>query len=177
VNADATGNSDGMTYSAGLSGGYDFLVGGLTISPNVGAFYIDATIDGFTEQGAGGLNLVYDEQKFKSMTANIGLRATYAWNLPWGVRWPHFRADFVREFEDDVDVFGVRFAADPDAASTPPILVQTDNPDTSYWRLAAGMSAQFQSGISGYIEYQRLESFQFISFQDISIGLRFQRSF
>jgi hypothetical protein len=90
---------------------------------------------------------------------------------------PHLRVDYVREFEDDVDVFGVRFANDPNAASTPPVLVATDNPDQSYWRLAGGFSAQFQHGISGYIEYQRLESFEFISFQDVSIGLRFQRSF
>jgi hypothetical protein len=90
---------------------------------------------------------------------------------------PHLRADYVREFEDDVDVFGVRFAADPNATSTPPVLVATDNPDTSYWRLAAGFSAQFKLGVSGYIEYQRLESFESISFQDVSLGLRFQRSF
>jgi outer membrane autotransporter protein len=177
VTADATGDTDGMTSSGGLSMGYDFLLGGMTISPNVGFFYIDTTIDGFTENGAGGLNLIYDEQKFKSMTGNAGVRLTYAWNVSWGVLLPHLRADYVREFEDDVDVFGVRFAADPNAASTPPVLVATDNPDQSYWRLAAGFSAQFQHGVSGYIEYQRLESFQFIDFQDVSIGLRFQRSF
>jgi outer membrane autotransporter protein len=177
VTADAKGDTDGMTLSGGLSMGYDFLLGGLTISPNVGVFYIDTTIDSFTETGAGGLNLLYDEQKFKSMTGNLGLRLTYAWNVSWGVMLPHLRADYVREFEDDVDVFGVRFAADPNAASTPPVLVATDNPDTSYWRLAAGFSAQFKHGVSGYIEYQRLESFQFIDFQDVSIGLRFQRSF
>jgi outer membrane autotransporter protein len=177
VTADATGDTDGMTLSGGLSMGYDFLLGGMTISPNVGFFYIDTTIDGFTEDGAGGLNLIYDEQKFKSMTGNAGLRLTYAWNVSWGVLLPHLRADYVREFEDDVDVFGVRFAADPNAASTPPVLVATDNPDQSYWRLAAGFSAQFKQGVSGYIEYQRLESFEFIDFQDVSIGLRFQRSF
>jgi outer membrane autotransporter protein len=177
VDTDASGDTDGMTLSGGLSGGYDFLIGALTLSPNLGVFYIDATIDGFTEEGAGGLNLVYDEQKFKSLTANLGLRATYAWNLPWGVLLPHFRADYVREFEDEVDVFGVRFAADPNATSTPPILIETENPDESYWRLAAGFSAQFKYGVSGYIEYQRLESFEFISFQDVSMGLRFQRSF
>jgi outer membrane autotransporter protein len=49
VTADATGDTDGMTLSGGLSLGYDFLLGGLTISPNVGFFYIDTTIDGFTE--------------------------------------------------------------------------------------------------------------------------------
>lgn len=177
VNADASGDTDGTTLSGGLSAGYDFLAGGLTISPNVGFFYIDTTIDGFTEKGAGGLNLIYDEQKFKSMTGNAGLRLTYAWNVSWGVLLPHLRVDYVREFEDDVDVFGVRFANDPNATSTAPVLVATDNPDTSYWRLAGGFSAQFKHGISGYIEYQRLESFEFISFQDVSIGLRFQRSF
>jgi outer membrane autotransporter protein len=177
VSADAKGDTDGMTISGGLSGGYDFLLGGLTFSPNIGLFYIDATIDKFTEKGAGGLNLLYDEQKFKSFTGNLGLRMTYAWNLSWGVLLPHVRVDYVREFETDADVFGVRFAADPNAASTPPILVQTDNPDESYWRLAAGFSAQFKFGISSYIEYQRLEGFQLINFQDVSVGLRFQRSF
>jgi outer membrane autotransporter protein len=177
VSADASGDTDGTTLSGGLSAGYDFLLGGLTISPNLGFFYIDSRIDGFTEAGAGGLNLIYDEQKFKSMTGNAGLRLTYAWNLPWGVLLPHLRVDYVREFEDDVDVFGVRFANDPNATSTAPVLVATDNPDTSYWRLAGGFSAQFAHGVSGYIEYQRLESFEFISFQDVSIGLRFQRSF
>jgi outer membrane autotransporter protein len=177
VTADAQGDTDGMTWSGGLSMGYDFLAGGLTISPNLGVFYIDTTIDGFTETGAGGLNLIYDEQKFESFTGNVGMRLTYAWNLSWGVLLPHLRVDYVREFEDDVDVFGVRFANDPNAATTPPVLVETDNPDQSYWRLAGGFSAQFKHGISGYIEYQRLESFEFISFQDVSIGLRFQRSF
>ncbi|WP_129641390.1 autotransporter outer membrane beta-barrel domain-containing protein [Peristeroidobacter agariperforans] len=177
VNVDAHGDTDGMTYSAGLSGGYDFLVGGLTLSPTLGLFYIDATIDGFTESGAGGLNLIYDEQTFQSFTGNLGFRATYAWNLSWGVLLPHLRIDYVREFKDDADVFGVRFAADPNATGTPPILVETDNPDESYWRLATGLSAQFIHGISGYVEYQRLESFEFINFQDVSMGLRFQRSF
>jgi uncharacterized protein YhjY with autotransporter beta-barrel domain len=177
VNADARGDTSGMTYSAGLSGGYDFLVGGLTLSPTIGFYYIDATIDSFTERGAAGLNLIYDEQTFQSFTGNLGFRVTYAWNLSWGVLLPHLRVDYVREFKDDVDVFGVRFAADPNATSAPPILVETDNPDESYWRLATGLSAQFIHGISGYIEYQRLESFEFISFQDVSMGLRFQKSF
>jgi outer membrane autotransporter protein len=177
VTAGAAGATTGLTLSGGLSAGYDFLVGGLTVSPNLGFFYIDATIDGFTESGAGGLNLIYDEQKFQSLTGNLGLRLTYAWNLPWGVLLPHLRIDYVREFEDDVDVFGVRFASDPNASSTAPILVETENPDSSYWRLATGFSTQFRYGVSAYIEYQRLESFEFISFEDISVGLRMQRRF
>ncbi len=177
VDADARGDTGGLTMSAGLSGGYDLSLGRLTLSPNFGVFYVDTQIDEFTEYGAGGLNLIYDEQKFKSLTGNLGLRATLAWNLSWGVLLPHLRADFVREFEDDVHVFGVRFAADPNATSTPPILVETDNQDSSYWRFAGGVSAQFKFGVSGYVEYQRLESMESLSFEDVSLGLRFQRSF
>lgn len=177
INADAHGTTDGMTLSGGVSAGYDFLWGRFTFSPTLGAFYIDAAIDGFTEAGAQGLNLIYDEQNFTSLTGNLGVRMTYAVNTMWGVLLPHLRVDYVREFEDDVDVFGVRFAADPNATSAPPILVQTDNPDRSYWRMATGFSAQFPHGISGYVEYQRLQSFQFISFEDLSVGLRLQKSF
>jgi uncharacterized protein YhjY with autotransporter beta-barrel domain len=177
VSSDATGSTSGTTWSGGLSGGYDFLLGKLTLSPNVGVFYIKAQIDGFAEKGAGGLNLIYEEQQFKSFTANAGVRLTLPWNVSWGVILPHLRVDYVREFEKDADVFGVRFAADPNANSTPPILVQTENPDPSYWRLAGGLSAQFRFGISAYVEYQRLVGFESITFQDVSFGLRAQKSF
>ena len=177
VKESARGSTSGLTLSAGLSGGYDFLVGGLTVSPTLGVYYIDATLDSFTENGASGLNLLYDEQEFKSLTGNLGLRLTYSLNLPFGVLLPHLRIDYVREFNDDLDVFSVRFAADPDGTNAAPILVQTDNPDHSYFRISAGMSAQLRFGFSGYFEYQRLQSFEAISFQDVSFGIRAQRSF
>src|SRR5262249_14334519 len=129
------------------------------------------------EKGAGAFDLVYDDQKFKSFTANAGLRVNSAFNFSWGVLVPQVRVDYVKEFENDVEVFGVRFAADPDANSAPPVVIQTDNPDTSYWRLAGGVSAQFKHGISGYVEYQRYSSFSLASVHDISAGLRFQSSF
>ncbi|HEU4654434.1 MAG TPA: autotransporter domain-containing protein, partial [Steroidobacteraceae bacterium] len=177
VQADARGSTGGLTYSGGLSGGYDFVHGGLTISPNLGAFYINATIDSFAETGAGGLNLLYDDQNFRSLTGTAGLRMSYAWKRSWGVLLPHLRADFVQEFADETDVFAVRFAADPDVDNAPPILVETKNPDNSYWRLAGGFSFQLAHGLSGYLEYQRLQSFQSLAFSDVSGGLRFQRSF
>jgi outer membrane autotransporter protein len=180
VDRTARGSTDGSNLSAGLAFGYDFVLGGLTISPNAGFFYIDATVDAFQENGASGLDLAYDERNFESATGNAGLRVAYAWNLGWGVLLPQFRGVFVHEFQDDVEVFGVRFANDPfaDAANpTPPIVVHSDSPDQSYWRFAVGLSAQFKYGVSGYAEYQRLEGFESIDFEDITFGLTFQRSF
>lgn len=176
----ASGATTGDALSGGISVGYDFILGGFTLSPTLGYFYVDTAIDKFAENGASGLNLAYDEQNYESATGNAGLRISYAWKMPWGVLVPHFRGAYVREFEDATEVFGVRFASDPFAGSsdpTPPIIVQTDEPDDSYFRLAAGMSAQFAYDISGYFEYQRLESFQYVDFQDFTIGLRIQHNF
>jgi hypothetical protein len=86
----------------------------------------------------------------------------------------------VREFEDETEVFGVRFASDPFANTadpTPPIFVRSDEPDQSYLRLAAGLSAQFPYDISGYVDYQRLEGYSGVSFGDVTIGLRIQHTF
>lgn len=180
IDRTASGSTSGDALSGGVSVGYDFIFGGFTLSPTLGYFYVDTNIDSFGEQGAGGLNLLYAEQNYESSTGNAGVRISYAWNVSGAVIVPHLRATYVREFEDATEVFGVRFADDPFANSanpTPPIIVQTDEPDDSYFRLAAGVSAQFPYDISGYFEYQRLESLQFMSFQDFTIGLRMQHSF
>ena len=177
IGLDAKGSTEGDTFSAGLSGGYDFLYKGFTISPNAGFFYVDTTIDRFAEKGAAGLNLLYDDQKFQSLTANLGVRLGATINLPWAVLVPGLRVDFVREFEDETDVFQVRFANDPNGMSSAPIVIQTDNPDTSYYRIALNLSAQFKFGFAGYVEYQRIQSFNQIDFSDLAFGFRMQRSF
>lgn len=176
----ARGTTGGESFSGGLSVGYDFVLGGLTISPTLGYFAVDTSIDPFAETGASGLDLAYDEQNYESATGNAGLRISYVWKTNWGVVIPHLRGTYVREFEDATEVFTVRFASDPFASSadpTPPIIVVTDEPDDSYFRLAAGLSAQFPYDISGYFEYQRLEAFESVDYQDFTIGLRFQHSF
>ena len=180
IDRTALGATGGESFSGGLSVGYDFIAGGFTISPTIGYFAVDTAIDPFSETGAQGLNLAYDEQNYESATGNAGLRISYAWKTNWGVVIPHFRGTYVREFEDATEVFSVRFASDPFASSadpTPPIIVMTDEPDDSYFRLAAGMSAQFPYDISGYFEYQRLEAFDSVDFQDFTIGLRIQHTF
>jgi len=180
IDRTARGDTSGDSFSGGLSVGYDFIVGGLTISPTLGYFAVDTAIDPFSETGASGLDLAYDEQNYESATGNAGLRISYAWRTNWGVVIPHFRGTYVREFEDATEVFSVRFASDPFASSadpTPPIIVVTDEPDDSYFRLAAGVSAQFPYDISGYFEYQRLEAFESVDYQDFTVGLRIQHTF
>lgn len=180
IDRSALGSTGGDTISGGAAIGYDFTFGAFTLAPTLGYYYLETSIDSFAERNAGGLNLVFDEQSYTSSAANAGLRASFAWKTSWGVFIPHFRGAFVRELEDSAEVFGVRFASDPfaDAANpSPPILIESDRIDRSYLRLAAGASAQFAFGIAGYFEYQRLEGYEQVKFEDFTIGLRLQRQF
>ena len=177
IDRTALGATAGDTISGGAAIGYDVTLGAFTLAPTLGYYHVEAGIDAFTERNAGGLNLAFDEQRYTSSAANVGLRASYAWKTAWGVFIPHFRGVFVREFEDSAEVFGVRFASDPFASATnptPPIIVESDRIDRSYLRLAAGASAQFAFGIAGYFEYQRLKGYEQVKFQDFTIGLRMQ---
>jgi hypothetical protein len=89
---------------------------------------------------------------------------------------PQIRGEYLREFIDDTEAFGVRFANDP-FDDTPVIIVHTDETDQSYWRIAAGLSAQFRYGVSGFIEYQKLQSLQYFSYADVALGIRFETAF
>jgi outer membrane autotransporter protein len=176
LDLNAVGQTNGVTVGLAFTLGYDLNFGAFTIAPSVGYNYMQTTVSSFREWGANGLDLAYQEQSYSSGTANVGLRLTYAWKTNIGVIVPQIRGEFIREGMQDTNAFTVRFANDP-FDNTPMILVQTEEPDRSYWRVAGGFSAQFRYGISGFVEYQRLESLEFFDYADVAMGLRFETGF
>jgi hypothetical protein len=89
---------------------------------------------------------------------------------------PQVRAEYIREFSDSTESFGVRFTNDP-FKDTPLILVTTDEPDRSYYRITAGVSAQFRYGFSAFVEYQQLTSMELFDYSDVAFGLRMETGF
>ena len=180
VDETAQGSTDGSMLSLGVSAGHDFLFGQITVSPNARLYYLDATVDGFGESGATGLDLVYEKQDFKSATASVGVRITGALNLGWAILLPHLRADAVWEFEDNANAFGVHFADDPFVGTptpTPSIVVRSDPGDQSFLVLAVGVAAQLRYGISAYAEYQTLQGMELLNVSNLALGMRVQYSF
>lgn len=176
IRADARAEAQGSTIGTAFAFGYDLSLGGFTIAPSLGYNYLNTRVSSFREHTGQGLDLIFDEQNYSSATANAGLRMSYAWRTNIGVIQPQVRAEFIREFLAGEESFGVRFANDP-FDDTPRILVRTETPDRSYWRLASGVAAQFRYGISGFIEYQRLENLRYFKYADVAAGLRLERSF
>jgi outer membrane autotransporter protein len=172
----ADGQTNGDTLGAAITFGYDLSRRGFSIAPSAGFNYFKTGIERFREHGAAGLDLAFEEQDFVSATANAGLRVSYAWKLDAGVLMPQIRGEYIREFVDGAETFGVRFANDP-FDDTPLIVVTAQVPDRSYWRIAGGFAAQFKRGIAGFIEYQRLESLRYFDYADLAIGLRIETAF
>lgn len=176
----AQGTTRGHAQNAGLATGYEIPFGAVTLTPSVSYLFVNTYINRFMESGASGLDLAYDPQHDKSATATAGLRVTYAWKLPWMVVLPYLNGEYVREFQTDIATFNTHFANDPFVGTlqpTAPTEVQTDVPDNSYQRLSAGISAQFKYNVSAYVDYQRIASLRYMSFENVTIGLRIQHPF
>jgi outer membrane autotransporter protein len=172
----ASGATRGSTVGLAFTVGYDFTPGAFSIAPSIGYNYLASSINAFRERGAAGLDLQFDDQRYSSATANAGLRLSYAWKTAVGVVQPQIRGEYIRELIDETETFTARFANDP-FDDTPRIVVTSDVPDRSYWRLAGGLAAQFTHGIAGFIEYQTFESLRYVSYSDVAVGLRIETGF
>jgi uncharacterized protein with beta-barrel porin domain len=179
VNETALGSTEGDQTSFGVQSGMNFERDGFTFTPNVSMLHSDVSIDGFDEVDAGGLNYSFDNQGVQSFTLSAGLKANYAYSTNWGVLLPEFRADYVRELEDDPQAINVRFLNDPftDNPASAQITVTTDAPDKDYFLIGLGVSAQFQNGFSGFIDWQTLEGYDDLKVDTFVFGARWEASF
>jgi uncharacterized protein YhjY with autotransporter beta-barrel domain len=94
-----------------------------------------------------------------------------------GVLVPYARLDYVREFKDDIETAKVRFANDRFQSAANPMsnfAVTTEGPDANYIVWAVGAHAQFIRGISAFIDYRGISGLKDLSFNEVSVGLRFE---
>ena len=181
VDRTATGNTDGEQSSIGLGSGYDFHNGKWTFGPHIGAYYLGVQVDGLQETGAGGLNLVVGDQGSQSFTVNAGGHASYVMTPSWGVLIPYLRFDLVQELQDSRELVNLGFVMDPfrsDPTNPSPVIVlQSDKPDDSYFIWAVGASAQFVNGVSGFVNYRSTGAWDGFSLDELTFGMRFEKSF
>jgi outer membrane lipase/esterase len=170
-NRTARADFDGWLYGASVSGGYDIPVArGLTITPTAGLDYSHADIDGFEENGAGGLNLAFGDQEADSFTANIGLQASYAWSTEFGVVTPTLRGMWVFELLDDDDGARVQYANDPTGLSA--FRLSTVAKDSSYGVVGGGVAATLPHNLSLFAEYDTVVGLDDFTIHRFALGLR-----
>ncbi|HEY7775634.1 MAG TPA: autotransporter domain-containing protein, partial [Kineobactrum sp.] len=175
VERTASGSTDGSEYYVSVNAGYSFNTGGFRLDPLVRFFYLDGSVDGFTETGAQGLNLAISDSDFESMTLSASGQLSYMFLPSWGVITPYLRLEYIRELEDSAAGVRYRFANDPFADSV--LQLQVDDPDTGYMVYGAGVAAQFAHGFSGFVSYQALGGYDGLSGETVSFGARWELAF
>lgn len=97
----AEADTDGRSWWVGGRTGYDLGLGPVVLGPFAGLRYAHATIDGYTESGAGPLSLSVEEQEASSLVGSLGARVGALVELGGAALFPSLRASWEHEFEDD----------------------------------------------------------------------------
>lgn len=179
IDRTALGDTRGNQLSFGLGSGYDFNHGGWTFGPQVASYYLNATVNDLMETGAKSYNTFINNSQSQSFTLSAGGHISYTFTPSWGVISPYARVDLVHEFIDDPEILEIGFIVDPSAGADGMSMTEltTERLDSNYVNWAAGVTAQFKHGLSGFIDYQTTTGYSGFSIHDISVGVRLERNF
>jgi uncharacterized protein with beta-barrel porin domain len=174
VNRIANSSTDGLQYEATGAVGYDWPVGGFTVSPVATLSYRRLEVDGFTETGAQGLDLRFGDQETDSLLTSLGGDAVFRMSTGFGVVSPFLHAAWEYEFLDDSRTIDANYRVDPfiGTARSPVIRIHTDSPDRSRLRLGAGATALFANGIQAFLSYDTVLDLDDVTLNTVAIGLR-----
>lgn len=162
-------NSSTNTHQTigGLSGGYDWYSGALTMGLTAAVDSVRNRTDATTETGTTGLEFAYPEMRTSSLTSSLGARGSYRWSSTWGAIVPSLRAAFVHEYKDNQRTVSPRLAISP----TTVFSFQTDQPDRSYYISGAGATIEVGSKTQLFVDYEKRSGHKFIETWAASVGV------
>ena len=148
----AEGSFDGNGYSAYLEGSYLFGLKKIVLQPMISFQLVRMNYDGYTETGAGALNLKVRDRDETSMIGSLGLRAVKAFQaadnkslvLELRARWAH-------EFNKDNRLINTSFAGDTSYAGN--FRVEGGDPVSDRLVTGAGLTFHYWKNMNGYLNY------------------------
>jgi uncharacterized protein with beta-barrel porin domain len=145
-------NSDykGNEYSGYAEVGYKFDAGGVLEIRPLAAFQAAYLMqDGYTETGAGDLNLIVDSRNTGSYQSYLGLQISKAITMGNFVLTPDARAKWAHEFSDDNHLINAKFSS----AGSGSFNIETDRPSRDTAIVGVGLTGRFNKNLSAYIQY------------------------
>ena len=167
----ASADTDSDQYAANLGIGYNFRTKGFELNPYAQVSYTRLEIEGYSESGAGGLNMSVDNQDSESLESVLGASATYAWSQPFGILKPLLRAEWHHEFKENSHTIETRFVNDI-SRDTNILKIRTDKPDRDFATVGIGLTGVFDSGLQVFATYETLLAQQNTSSHKFRAGLR-----
>ncbi len=144
----ATSAPEGNEGTADLDGGYDFLIGPLTIGPMAGVEYTHLTLDSYHEGGSAA-DLIVNKQQDDSLRSRLGGRVSYVFTGA-GMRFhPHLDAAWEHEFMDQSRGIVSQF----EGTGLGSFVVRTDGPERDFAIATLGLDADITPSLTAFAEY------------------------
>jgi len=145
----ATSDHDGSIFSGYLEGGYNFSFGRWMLGPFAALNYLYLDEDGFTESGAGSLNLSVDDRQTDALLSQLG--AVVAGRLTYEnfELMPELRLAWKYDFDIDDQVITSSFAGAPGAKFS----IDSQDVERNGLLFEAGATLFHKNGLSIPIKY------------------------
>jgi uncharacterized protein with beta-barrel porin domain/subtilisin family serine protease len=128
--------------------GYEFKAGPWLIGPAFSLQYVRGERDGYSETGAGALNLTLDRQVTESLRGSLGGRVSRGWETAWGLIIPGVRAAYSHEFGA-----GAKTVQAALAQGSAPFSVESASPARHLALFGADVTALFSGGVQAFLGY------------------------
>lgn len=100
VDRKAEADYNGQDYTAFATTGYHFFTNGFTITPLASLQYTHVNVDGYTETGAGDVNLKVQSQSFDFLESGLGVKVARAFRWRGGTYLPEAHVKWLHEINN-----------------------------------------------------------------------------
>ncbi len=102
INRQANAAYDGQQYGAYIGGGYNFDLGNnVKLTPLASLQYSHLRLEGYTERGAGSMNLTTKSQNYNLLQSGVGAGVSYSMKSKYGVFTPEAHGKWLYDFMGD----------------------------------------------------------------------------
>jgi outer membrane autotransporter protein/uncharacterized repeat protein (TIGR01451 family) len=165
------GSTTANQYTVAMGVGYHFNKKSWNITPNASFRYIRTNIDGFTENGGGAFDFIFNDQEIKSLVWTAGVSVSKAISLKNGVITPQFDFNYNYESENKGSFIEARFI---EAPLDEVFIIETDSADSTYGSAGLGLVYVTSNGRQAYINYRSVIGLEGFSRGTINLGARFE---
>ncbi len=171
--ADFNGNQIAFT----LGTGYEWAIGGLSVTPYVQLASATLDVDGYRESmsdpGGPGAGFALDigAQEKDLLTLSVGSQFRYVFSQDWGLIIPHLGLEYLTELDDDDSVVNGSFVGN--IASDDEFTLTTNALDDSYFTVSAGLSFQFRYS-AAFIDIKSWQGNDEVDLLQFTVGWRWE---
>ena len=169
INRLATSSVSGNQFNAALETGYDFKLAQYTLTPAATMFFSQAWVEGFTESGAGALNLDVNSQSANSLQTGLGMRLARPFQAGQTLLLPQLSAFWQHEFANNSRGLDARLAR---AGSN--FVFQTNSPCRDFALLGAGVAMGLKKNLTLQVNYNAEVGRSGYLPQMVSAGVRYE---